>query len=98
MKKVFSIIIFFILLIPITSGDIENNSPRTLYVDDDNVDGPWDGSQEYPFKEIQDAIENSNDGDMQTPIEKITGTVSSGSPAGGTIWWGKGIFPFGPKT
>ena len=25
-----------------------------IYVDDDNIDGPWDGTQEYPFQDIQD--------------------------------------------
>jgi len=30
---------------------------ETLYVDDDNTQGPWDGTSEHPFKEIQDAID-----------------------------------------
>jgi parallel beta-helix repeat protein len=28
-----------------------------LYVDDDNTQGPWDGSKEHPFNKIQDAID-----------------------------------------
>ena len=36
---------------------------NTIYVDDDNIEGPWDGTQEYPFRFIQDAIEASSDGD-----------------------------------
>jgi len=28
----------------------------TIYVDDDNTEGPWDGSQEHPFQHIQDGI------------------------------------------
>jgi len=32
-------------------------------VDDDNTLGPWDGSQEYPFKRIQDGIDGASDGD-----------------------------------
>ncbi len=34
-----------------------------IYVDDDNVDGPWLGSQEYPFYFIQDAVDAAVNGD-----------------------------------
>ena len=30
-----------------------------IYVDDDNIDGPWDGSEEYPYVRIQDGIDNA---------------------------------------
>jgi hypothetical protein len=33
-----------------------------LYVDDDNIEGPWDGTQEYPYRMIRDAIEAAYDG------------------------------------
>ena len=32
------------------------------YVDDDNIMGPWNGSKEYPFQTIQDAIDQSPEG------------------------------------
>ena len=35
----------------------------TIYVDNDNIDGPWDGSKEYPFQYIQDGIDAANDKD-----------------------------------
>jgi nitrous oxidase accessory protein NosD len=35
----------------------------TLYVDDDNIEGPWDGSLEHPYQNIQDAIEEAGQGD-----------------------------------
>ena len=35
----------------------------TIYVDDDNIFGPWDGSQEHPFRYIQDGINFSINGD-----------------------------------
>jgi len=35
----------------------------TIYVDDDNTEGPWDGTLEHPYKVIQDAIDNASDGD-----------------------------------
>lgn len=36
---------------------------ETIYVDDDNTDGPWDGTQEHPYQYIQDAIDVASDGD-----------------------------------
>jgi len=35
-----------------------DNQPNTFYVDDDNTEGPWYGTQEYPFISIQYAIES----------------------------------------
>lgn len=32
------------------------------YVDDDNTIGPWNGSKEFPYRTIQEAIEQSPDG------------------------------------
>jgi len=31
----------------------------TIYVDDDNIAGPWDGTTENPYKTIQDAVDNA---------------------------------------
>jgi parallel beta-helix repeat protein len=35
----------------------------TIYVDDNNTQGPWDGSLEHPFQRIQDGINDSKDND-----------------------------------
>jgi len=35
----------------------------TIYVDDDNTGGPWDGSQANPYQYIQDGITNADPGD-----------------------------------
>jgi parallel beta-helix repeat protein len=37
---------------------------RTIYVDDDNTEGPWYGSKEYPYQFIQDGIDAADDGDI----------------------------------
>lgn len=37
---------------------------QTLFVDDDNIAGPWDGTQQYPFKDITTALINALDGDI----------------------------------
>ncbi len=34
-----------------------------IYVDDDNIDGPWQGTPENPFNEIHDALDASMSGD-----------------------------------
>jgi len=41
-------------------------SGNTIYVDDDNTEGPWNGTQEYPFQHIQDAIDSDNTSDGDT--------------------------------
>lgn len=43
-------------LIPQTFG-------KTIYVDDDNTGGPWDGTFEHPYQYIQDGIDNAISGD-----------------------------------
>lgn len=35
---------------------ILNNEQNIIHVDDDNINGPWDGTSEHPFKIIQDGI------------------------------------------
>ena len=66
MKKILTvgvIILFFSVgLVPNIYAD-EPTFDRTIYVDDDNTSGPWDGSQEHPYQFIQDGIDNASDGD-----------------------------------
>ena len=38
--------------------------PITIYVDDDNTEGPWDGTPEHPYQHIQDAVNVSSDGNI----------------------------------
>ncbi len=35
----------------------------TIYVDDDNTDGPWDGTRSHPYQFIKDGIKNATQGD-----------------------------------
>jgi parallel beta-helix repeat protein len=52
----------------VTSNRIENNLQETyknvIYVDDDNINGPWNGTQEFPYRHIKDGILNSTDEDI----------------------------------
>ena len=35
---------------------------KVIYVDDDNVEGPWHGTEEFPYQFIQDAVDNASYG------------------------------------
>ena len=37
--------------------------PKTIYVDDDNVAGPWNGSREHPYQNITDGLGHAGTGD-----------------------------------
>lgn len=51
----------FPILIPIQLTTAE--SMNTIYVDDDNIWGPWDGTMQHPFRYIQDGIDSATVGD-----------------------------------
>lgn len=57
------ILLLFIssILIPFHSTTAE--SVNTIYVDDDNTAGPWDGSFEHPYQYIQDGIDAATEMD-----------------------------------
>ncbi len=69
-KKIILLIISIIFLLFNTSfinssyGKIENPIFRkTIFVDSANTQGPWNGTQDYPYQYISDAVENSTTGD-----------------------------------
>jgi parallel beta-helix repeat protein len=39
------------------------NTVKTIYVNDDNTNGPWDGSIQHPYQYIQDGIDAANQAD-----------------------------------
>lgn len=65
MKKVIVMIITGILFLNtlIIFSSSGNASGNTIYVDDGNTAGPWDGSITHPFETIQDGIDASTEGD-----------------------------------
>jgi parallel beta-helix repeat protein len=66
MKKtrVLSLSIILILSLLIISPNWSSNRYNSIiYVDDDNINGPWDGTPEHPYQNIQDAIDNASSGD-----------------------------------
>ena len=70
MKKIISmigvitIISLTSIILSFTIAADDNCQIRTIYVDDDNIDGPWDGSIENPFQFIQNGITASVSGDI----------------------------------
>ena len=66
MKKLICLIVVVLFLsLSFTPGIVANEPTlqKTIYVDDDNTMGPWDGTQEHPYLYIQDGINNAIDGD-----------------------------------
>jgi len=70
--KACTILCFFILSLSVCSTASATLSTTassrtltaTIYVDDDNTQGPWDGSLEHPYQKIQDGLDHSHDGDI----------------------------------
>ena len=65
MRKIIVSIIVIGLLLTTSTVSVNAVACRPyIYVDDDNTEGPWDGTQEHPYQFIQDGIDNANDGDV----------------------------------
>ena len=71
MKRHIKIMITLILLFNISNSSYGDEIKREtgyfndiiIYVDDDNINGPWDGTAENPYRTINDALKNSTDKD-----------------------------------
>jgi parallel beta-helix repeat protein len=66
-------IIFFTIFLLLGGITVipETSFNKILYVDDDNTKGPWDGTIEYPYQYIQDAINIATSGDIIRIYEGI---------------------------
>jgi parallel beta-helix repeat protein len=72
-QAIFAIVIAGLMLIPASASMINasnkenrhpfNNGGSTIYVDDDNTAGPWDGTLEHPYQFINDGITYAAAGD-----------------------------------
>jgi len=65
---VITFLLFFIssasLSVGVTNNQIHvTNQLKTIYVDDDNIAGPWNGSINYPYQTIQSGINAASNGD-----------------------------------
>ncbi len=63
MKRIVGVLVMMLLtsLSPLIlqTGISEPIDRNTIYVNDDNIAGPWDGTIQYPYRLIQDAIDNA---------------------------------------
>jgi len=75
MKKTLLIILILMVFLPTTlninvkSISVEEKYTNEefqsiIYVDDNNTQGPWDGTIDHPFQYIYEAINNSSNGDL----------------------------------
>lgn len=75
MKKIVTSIILICLILTFSTVSVNTQSTinkekstksiiasNTVYVDDDNTQGPWDGTIEHPYKTINGGINNSDNG------------------------------------
>jgi len=44
-------------------GPVIIRLPMTIWVDDDNTDGPWEGTLSHPYRTIQEGVNVADDGD-----------------------------------
>jgi parallel beta-helix repeat protein len=68
------VILFFLLLTPVSLANNTIQKPAdltlpftdkaTIYVDDSNTEGPWNGSAEYPYRHINDGVFHALEGDI----------------------------------
>jgi parallel beta-helix repeat protein len=80
-------------------GPLMTGRGSTIYVDDDNIAGPWEGSLEHPFRFIQDGVDAAVGNDTVfvfegTYFENVVITVSltlTGERTEGTLIDGKGF-------
>jgi parallel beta-helix repeat protein len=72
-QAIIAFVLTVLCLVPVSAAlinDSETGIQQTasfggsiIYVDDDNTNGPWDGSMNHPFQFIQDGIDYATDGD-----------------------------------
>jgi hypothetical protein len=59
----YAFLLTIILILSVLPSGHSGKDGNIIYVDDDNVDGPWDGSPAYPFRYIVEGIEHASSGD-----------------------------------
>ncbi len=104
-NKIAALILCFMLALSTASiiGATQTHgrpSLGTIYVDDDNTGGPWDGTMEHPYQYIQDAINVAVSGDTvyvfngiySEALTILTPLTLTGESANGVIVDGASAF------
>jgi parallel beta-helix repeat protein len=63
MNRLISILVCLLLLTLLYPTTLSSSNNTTIYVDDDNTEGPWDGTREHPYQYIHNAVNASQSGD-----------------------------------
>lgn len=69
-----SLLLISLSILPYTENSValnDFNRQNIIYVDCGNVDGPWDGSIDHPYRHIQDAIDAADETDTIYVFEGI---------------------------
>lgn len=61
--SLFVVCILFCSSVFVSTFFVTATQSNTIYVDDDNTSGPWDGTVDYPYQFIQDGIDAAQEGD-----------------------------------
>jgi len=80
MKKIIVSTLVIVLLLSsalVNVNAVKCNPVKTIYVDDDNTQGPWDGTIEHPYQSIIDAIDVASSGDT---VFVFNGTYACSDP------------------
>ena len=56
-----------------SKAPVTKATPQTIYVNDDNIAGPWDGTQQHPYQNITNGLSHALDGDT---VYAYNGTYS----------------------
>jgi parallel beta-helix repeat protein len=70
-KSIFFCIVLICAIFAVAMPVNVSAEPRTIYVDDDNTSGPWDGTLAHPYQTIQDGVDAAVAGDT---VFVFTGT------------------------
>jgi parallel beta-helix repeat protein len=59
-------LVFFPIMVnvTVTGEQLKTGNNETIYVDDNNTEGPWNGTQDHPYQHIQDAIDDASGGEL----------------------------------
>lgn len=60
----FSILFLISIFSSTTTFAILQNNDKTIFIDDDNIIGPWEGTIDHPYQTISTGIRNAKNNDM----------------------------------
>ena len=68
---VFCILILSVYIFGMITPQRVNADSTFIFVDDNNIDGPWDGSQTFPYQNVTSGLEKANSGEILFVFEGV---------------------------